>query len=171
MSIPTVTLANAIQCYQKDQPFRITLEYVGPNPKNRSRWSEKFWEVLCRDPASGYVTVRWGKIGSNGQSQTKLWVHIRSRVQEKLDEGYKYADSTQDGMPAPRPQPQPAPQPQPQPVKVTLSGPYALIRQLVQVDTNTYRALDENGRFVLDLTIEGATQVAQADPKIQMVGL
>jgi predicted DNA-binding WGR domain protein len=60
-------------------------EFIGGN-------SAKFWEVDCRDNT---VTVRYGRLGTDGQSQTKdLETAARARqhadklIAQKLAKGY-----------------------------------------------------------------------------------
>ncbi|HJY75869.1 MAG TPA: WGR domain-containing protein [Burkholderiales bacterium] len=68
-------------------PFR-RFEFVGGN-------SRKFWEVAC---SGASVTVRFGRIGTNGQAQTKQFAseeraarESEKLIAEKLTKGYKEA--------------------------------------------------------------------------------
>lgn len=66
----------------------IYLEYSGYNGKNVSGSSHKFWEL------SGEGTkarARWGRIGSNGQSQAVAFHTGLDRLDKKFDKGYTLA--------------------------------------------------------------------------------
>ena len=43
-------------------------EYVGPDSENQAGTASKFWEV---EQVDADLNVRWGRIGTQGQSQTK----------------------------------------------------------------------------------------------------
>ena len=69
----------------QDGPFRRYFEFIGGN-------SCKFWEVAL---AGQSVTVRFGRIGAKGQTQTKLFADgavatrtARRLIREKLGKGY-----------------------------------------------------------------------------------
>ncbi len=60
--------------------------------------SSKFWEIT---QSSNTVTVRYGKTGTNGQSQEKAFAdaaaagkHVEKLIVEKLDKGYVELGST-----------------------------------------------------------------------------
>ena len=66
-------------------PFKRYFEFVGGN-------SSKFWEI---DLAGNQITVRFGRIGANGQSQTKVFADpalatktAQGLIREKLGKGY-----------------------------------------------------------------------------------
>jgi predicted DNA-binding WGR domain protein len=55
--------------------------------------SSKFWEITS---SSREVTVRYGRIGSNGQTQTKSFTsetaaaeHAEKQIASKLSKGYR----------------------------------------------------------------------------------
>ncbi|MCE7869947.1 DUF4132 domain-containing protein [bacterium CPR1] len=80
--------------------------------------SNKFWEI---DLQGDSLVVRWGKIGTAGQSQTKSFAsEARSQLEhdkliaEKLGKGYQETGGAAPGTPAPRaaaPAPEAAPAP------------------------------------------------------------
>jgi len=87
---------------QEDKPlFYERVEYLGPNSKNDSRSSDKFYEItITQDEPGGkatffYETRRWGKYGSKGQ--TKKITHwyeyaalrsAKQQIRKKRDKGY-----------------------------------------------------------------------------------
>lgn len=80
---------------------------------NTSPGHSKFWEHEAPwDMGNGTIAivVRWGRIGSYGQSQTKQFGSTYSaqsflleKIQEKLDKGYYEVDSGGGAKPAPAP--------------------------------------------------------------------
>ncbi|HUR23080.1 MAG TPA: WGR domain-containing protein, partial [Acidimicrobiales bacterium] len=83
-------------------------EYIGGG-------SEKFWEI---DRAGGSVTVRFGRIGTAGQTQVKdlgsdqaAGAHVAKLIAEKVKKGYLENGSVSAPAPSPKPAPAPAPPP------------------------------------------------------------
>lgn len=70
------------------EEWRLYLTYRGGNDDNLSGWSEKFWEI-SHAAGSHETTVRWGKIGSYGQSMTCPVSKGLKTAQEKVSKGYK----------------------------------------------------------------------------------
>lgn len=70
--------------------WRLYLTYRGGNDDNLSGWSEKFWEI-SHAAGSNEATVRWGKIGSYGQSMTCPLHKGLKTAQEKVSKGYREA--------------------------------------------------------------------------------
>ena len=69
---------------------------TGPDPVRRFEFREgtsnKFWEVKVR---GAEVTVRYGRIGAQGQTQVKSFAddaaaakHVEKLIQEKVGKGY-----------------------------------------------------------------------------------
>jgi len=145
MSAPLVS--SLAEARSSKGPFRLRYEYRGYNDDNASGRSSKFWEIEGTGGAYS-VTIRWGKIGSAGQSQTKTWSEATEKAYEKEGKGYRLV------KPAPKPAPKPA---------VTLTGPFAEIR-LIKKMTDVAKAFDSAGNFVMDLTLEGADALLNTDP-------
>lgn len=106
-------------------------EYVGGG-------SEKFWEV---GQSGAAVTVRFGRLGTAGQTQTKdlgdatkAAAHVEKLIAEKVKKGYREVAAA--GAPAPTPAPaqepsqeQPDAQPDVQPDEDTFVLPAAWVRK------------------------------------------
>ena len=67
-------------------------ELIGDDPKLKGGHTEKYWEVT-RD--SKKVTVRYGKVGTDGQYSNKEFeteeeaeVFVAKKIKEKTKEGY-----------------------------------------------------------------------------------
>ncbi len=82
----------------RPKKWRLRLAHTLRDPRRARRFelvegtSSKFWEV-SRDGCS--VTVRFGRIGTNGQSKTKDFAseelarrHAEGLIEEKRDKGY-----------------------------------------------------------------------------------
>ena len=61
---------------------------------NREDSHNKFW-AFKRDDNDSSVIVRWGRIGTIGQSETFNYNIVRNRLNEKLNKGYRYADNSE----------------------------------------------------------------------------
>lgn len=78
--------------------------------------SNKFWAVTPRTNAHGmFADVRWGRIGSAGQSKThgfpslaSMTAWINMMIDSKLNKGYRERDSGHRAPPPPREQPKAA---------------------------------------------------------------
>jgi len=73
------------------------VEYVGDNAENESGKSDKFWEVCVFEGrhGRGVMVRRWGKFGTNGQTNEKSFpssYRARSKASDiyhqKRDKGY-----------------------------------------------------------------------------------
>ena len=89
MSTPIVETPDLIkvpEAWNRAAPWRVRLEYVGDNPKNKSGFSRKYWQVTAPtgwtpgDP----VEIRYGALGSRGQTQTKPLNDALARARKKL---------------------------------------------------------------------------------------
>lgn len=156
MSVPRVSLSVATSMHQTGQPFVVRYEYVGYNSANQSRHSSKFWQI--EGNGRGPVTVRWGRIGSTGQSQTKTWSEAQAKAWEKESEGYVLAHGSLRTVPPPAAQPPPP----------SLAGPFAQIARLVRHPDGNYSAYDKSGTFLFQLTRSGAFRVKASNPAVQL---
>lgn len=88
-----LTLQDAERTAGRNRPWTIRLEFVGSNSSNQSGVSSKFWFATGRGLAEA-VEMGWGAIGNPPQGY-KLgdWNDLRTKVAEKLGEGYQYADT------------------------------------------------------------------------------
>lgn len=152
-----VSIEVAWQMWKGGQPFRVQLRYRGPNPNNKSGWSDKWWSLSYDGTPKGQIRCNHGKTGSTGRSKPIEYTMPKAveKCREKLGEGYDYTPRTSTKMPTPS---RAASTP-----KVVLTGPYAEIRLLRQVSTDHFRAFDGKGAFLLDLDGDGAEQVSNAD--------
>lgn len=65
--------------------FKMRLEYVGPNEKNISGRSSKFWEcAVWRINGVARLVRRWGKIGTYGQTKRELHDDITAACREAV---------------------------------------------------------------------------------------
>lgn len=81
-----------------DPDFKIRLEYVGPNEKNQSGTSRKFWqgEVWGR-----CFVRRWGRLGTFGQTQRQDFATpelARSACFKMIDEKRKKGYTMEVGV-------------------------------------------------------------------------
>lgn len=67
-------------------------EYSGADAENASGVASKFWEITVNDKL---VSVRFGKIGANGQTTEKSFdtsaeadAHAKKLIAEKTKKGY-----------------------------------------------------------------------------------
>lgn len=64
--------------------------------------SSKYWEISSAEKS---FTVRYGKIGTNGQTQTKEFSTVEEAAEkilkEKLNKGYIEKESTNTELPGP----------------------------------------------------------------------
>ena len=65
----------------------LRLEYIGINPVNKGRKSMKFWSAQGTGQAD--VVIRWGKIGTTGQSQDSFYRLAFKKIEEKVRNGYE----------------------------------------------------------------------------------
>jgi predicted DNA-binding WGR domain protein len=92
---PLVTISEAHHL-GVSQTWRIRLVWDGPNPKNASGWSNKYWQVTHR-AGDGHVEIRYGALGSRGQRgiERPLGDGL-TRARKKLRKAYDYdTDSAQ----------------------------------------------------------------------------
>jgi len=76
----------------KKPDWSCRLEYVGPNSDNQSGKSQKFWQVEVYDKV---VVRRWGRIGTAGQTDRKVYrsytlamTEAEYQARKKHDKGY-----------------------------------------------------------------------------------
>lgn len=149
MSIPIVDLQVANDLYYRDEPFRIQLTFRGPNSRNTSGWSEKWWEISYSG-SGPMMECNYGAVGSRGRAVplSYPWLKAINKYHEKINKGYRQVSGTLTQTPPP---------------VLTLIGPFMDIRELRQKDDDHFEAYDETGSFLLDLDAEGAEQMLQAD--------
>ena len=140
MNKPYVNKSDAYKLYSQQRDWIVRLEYVGANYANESGRSSKFWSA---ENEGGSVRIRWGKIGSKGQSTLKSWSYFSDKYYEKQGKGYALCSQT-----GPIPQP-----------KITLTGPYAQIVKVIQ-DGMKFNAFNDRGEFVMTLTEAGYKEIA-----------
>lgn len=70
------------------------------NLENTTKGHNKFWIAEIHGRNADMVTVKWGKIGSIGKAKTYNFnsssdadIFYKDSVNEKLNEGYTYADN------------------------------------------------------------------------------
>jgi predicted DNA-binding WGR domain protein len=84
--VETPDLIRVDQARGRSAPWRIRLEYVGDNPKNKSGESRKYWQVTA--PAGWTpgqpVEIRYGALGKRGQTQFKPLSDALQRARKKL---------------------------------------------------------------------------------------
>lgn len=160
MSTPLVTLSEARSMYGK-RAFRVRFEYRGYNDANESGRSSKFWEFESDRSFNSRVTVRWGKIGSAGQSQMKTLDEAIEKAYEKEGKGYRMVRPV--APPAPKPAPVPAPKPA---APATLAGVFASIHRLTKKAADSYGAFNKDGALLFDVTEAGFRELIQANPMI-----
>jgi len=182
-----MTLSAARTARNAGLPWATRVEFRGSNYDNQSGRSSKFWSA--EGVGHGSVTIRWGRIGSAGQSTTKGWAYFEKKLYEKLDKGYSYPFSTVSKAPTPQkaqnapvaaPKPAPAPTPTPAlkapvaapaasqsipglpatPAAPSLPGPFGLVAGLRAIKTG-FEALDTKGCKLMVLTFEGGRQLSQ----------
>ena len=84
---------------QEDNPiYYDRVEYLGPNSKNDSRSSDKFYEVTVVSQHTGQLwkeTRCWGKYGAKGQTKviTHHWEYnalwsAKEQIRKKRSKGY-----------------------------------------------------------------------------------
>jgi predicted DNA-binding WGR domain protein len=138
------TISAARQARRAGAPWRIRIEYRGWTDKGNR--SEKFWE--CSGEGYGSCRIRWGKLGSYGQSTTKPFSYVEDKLPGKLRKGYNYARGVQETYEAPKPKAPAKPKPAP------LTGPFALIKSLKAIPGG-FHALDANGSVLFELPEAG----------------
>lgn len=138
------TIEAARQARKAGVPWCIRVEYTGYNPNTKDGHSSKFWSASGE--GYGTCTIRWGKIGSRGQSTTKPFNYVEDKLPSKLAKGYKYAQGVQDTYGSPKPKLEP------------LTGPFALIRAL-KVVPGGFQALDDRGSVLFDLAESGGSHL------------
>jgi predicted DNA-binding WGR domain protein len=69
--------------------WKAYLEFIGTNLGNKGGQSEKFWEIVGK--GLGMVTVRWGRVGTSGTTQTIPYSKALDRLYAKVNKGYSFA--------------------------------------------------------------------------------
>jgi len=162
MATPLVnSIGEARSSQSAGRRFRLRFEYRGVNYDNDSGRSSKFWEI--EGNGTSLVTVRWGKIGTAGQSQGKTFADAHAKAYEKEGKGYRLVRP----IVAPTPKPTPAPVAAPKPAAPTkLAGIFASIHRLTKKAADCYGAFNRNGDLLFDVTEAGFRELIQANPMI-----
>lgn len=163
--IPQVNLSVASTLYNQGKPFVVRFEYRGSNRDNKSGRSSKFWQITFS--GSGFCEIRWGRIGSRGQSQRKSWWDAKEKAYKKQDKGYRYASGTQTSLPRPKPVPVPKPKCLPDANPINLVGPFAEIVSMKE-SKRGFKCFDKSGEFLLELDKTGAAQVKASNPLVSV---
>ena len=80
--------SQVLKASKKGQAWKAYLKFVGTNHDNESGKSKKFWEITGR--GHGAVTVRWGRLGCGGRSQTVPFNEAVDRLHQKSCKGYQF---------------------------------------------------------------------------------
>jgi len=158
-----ITVPLARRMFNDCRPFRVTLHFVGSNRGNASGHSSKWWSLEYDGNPLGRVECNHGRHGNSGRKEPFQYDLEKAlkKATEKLGKGYSYDSRTLSSLP-----PMTAPMTAP---KVTLTGPFALIRLVKKVADDHFKAFDDGGDFLLDLDAKGAQTVVDADPfRIEM---
>ena len=148
MQSKPMSISVATEMRRQGKPWLVKLEFVGSNWDNMSGRSSKYWQAS--GAGSGGTEVRWGKIGSSGQSVNKDWSYFQDKVYKKMDKGYEYAPGTAHSVSAVGFDTAPT---------VKLEGPFAMICELVQEPAGVL-AFDAAGKKLMKLTHEAGAQIA-----------
>ena len=162
-----VTYEQAVELAKKGNPFRLRWQFVGPNPKNKSGESRKFWE-LWRNDAAGPVHITYGPITTlipnadlfnmvGGTTKEVLTLQsglMKGRFKEK--KGYKLVLSAVCSEVAALIK---------EPPKISASGlpwPFTEIRMIHDVgtgDKHDFVAFDREGREIAHLPLSTAVEL------------
>jgi len=153
MPAPLVTaeIAAVMEC--QGRPWRVRVEYRGPNSENQSNRSDKWWEICGH--GTSVVAANFGAMGSKGRAEP---LHYRVgeallKLSEKQSRGYTYAQGTLSTAPTAR--------------FSDLPFPYRGIRKVVEVEEGVYAALGPDGGVIMHLDKEGAAELCQMNPWIR----
>jgi predicted DNA-binding WGR domain protein len=91
MSVPIRTLSSKSSLKDRGQEMPY-FEFIGEDKSRKSEHAEKFWEVT-QDGST--VTVRFGKLGTDGQTKVKdlgspaeAEAEVAKLIKEKTKKGY-----------------------------------------------------------------------------------
>ncbi len=166
MTTTLYTYGAARQASRASRPWKVRLEYRGADYKNDSGRAAKFWEVSGSGGFGSLLTLRFGKLGSHGQTQTKSWDWFAKKIGDKLYHKrtpYSYASGTIDSYEPPAPAKPKAP------ALTPLTGPFAMVRWLRQAKDLTWECLDINSTFLFTVPEQSAASLL-AYPKIKVTG-
>lgn len=83
------TLQQMAHLARDGQPWRVYLEHTG---MKRGKRRSAFYEAT--GTGRGSVRLRWGRIGTTGQTQSVGYAEALKRLGDKLGGGYQYAGTT-----------------------------------------------------------------------------
>lgn len=179
-----LTLGMVRDLASRERPWTIRLECVDPSTN-----TSKFWYATGR-ALHEMVECGWGRIGSKPQLKLVPFDKFDNKVDEKLNKGYDYADTSYIRMspgnlaklggplPSTSPQmPQNTPQKAPTPsapskgplptathVNPSLPPPFGMIRWLKPSSGKKWEALDTNKQRLLDLPLESGSSLLRDFP-------
>lgn len=79
-------LSNGVRPWSR--PWRLRLVFVGANADNVSGESRKYWQITAPGAGSYDTEIRWGRLGSRGQSQGAFARDALARAEAKIRKGY-----------------------------------------------------------------------------------
>lgn len=146
--------------------WEARVEFRGSNANNSSGQSQKFWSIESIDGDRETLIVRWGRIGTNGQSQRKPYRDALNKMQEKLSEGYRSYTAVQDLLA--QKGSQPIPSSKPPVVQVVLPEPYCrIVTVVLGKAAETFVALDKDNILVMNLSRNGVSKIFEMAPHIR----
>tara|TARA_Y100000310_G_scaffold51709_1_gene47615 strand:- start:348 stop:824 length:477 start_codon:yes stop_codon:yes gene_type:complete len=150
----TVTPQVAYSMEHAQRPWRVRLEYRGPNDKVAGGWSEKWWEA--EGDGYGSCTYNHGKIGATGLKSPRSlnFPTVQKRVNDKIAKGYQIAAGSASTMPTKDIE-----------KHTDLPGPFQKIRLLEHAEEG-WNAYDEQNMLVATLTEKGAKSLMEISPLI-----
>jgi len=74
--------------HREGRRWRLRCVFVGYNPDNETRHSDKFWQL---EGGGGRVVRRWGRRGASGQTRHDTLCEGLEKFSEKLGKGYRVA--------------------------------------------------------------------------------
>ena len=152
-NIALMSLTEAREANNNDEPWRILYQYDGVNSSNVSGKSSKWWEAWCFGGGMQTVYVNFGKNGTDGRTSPLEFTRIDvlySRVVAKIQEGYVNAV----GQGSSRVQPTPK-------ALLNLPEPYCNIREIRELEDNSYMAYDVKGQVLLELPGSGVYDLVE----------
>ena len=85
-TIHCTSARQAREAHRGGRRWRLRCVFVGYNPDNETRHSDKFWQL---EGSRGRVTRRWGRRGANGQTRHDSLGEGLDKFHSKLDRGYR----------------------------------------------------------------------------------
>lgn len=144
--------------------WEVRLEFRGTNDNNASGRSSKFWSIEIVPGTTHETIVRWGRIGTEGQSQRKLYSEALGKLREKLDSGYR---SVMDRRELPSGN-LPSQIAKPKAERLPLPEPYCRIATIaLGKAAETFVALDKDNILVMNLSRNGVVKIFEMAPHLR----